>query len=259
MGGTMDTWNPNQYEKFKEQRAKPFYDLLALCKEVDKSTVIDLGCGTGELTQKLHKQLKPSSTLGIDSSENMLNQSKPFQSESLHFKKADIKDFDPLLSYDIVFSNAALQWVDNHETLFPKIFSWVKRKGQIAIQMPYNFDHASHQIASEVAFKLFPSIFPKTSIRANVLGLERYAELLFQKGFHEQECKIRVYGHPMPSGYSVVEWTKGTLLTSYQNKLTPTEFEKFLKEYTQELIRNIGDGPYFYGFKRMLLWGRKDD
>lgn len=255
----MDTWNPGQYEKFKEQRAQPFWDAVDLIKKVPKPKVVDLGCGTGELTQKLHERLQARSTIGIDSSENMLNQSMSYWSESLSFKKMDIRDFAPLETYDIVFSNAALQWVGNHENILPRIFSWVGAKGQIAIQMPYNFDHPSHQIASEVAFRLFPSVFPNAGIRPHVLGLERYAELLFQNGFHEQECVIRVYGHPLPSGHNVIEWTKGTLLTHFQNRLSPTEFEKFLEKYTKELLHEIGEGPYFYGFKRMLLWGRKND
>jgi trans-aconitate 2-methyltransferase len=108
---------------------------LGLIKKVPKPKIIDLGCGTGKLTQRLHERLNAYTTLGIDSSDNMLNQSKSYQSKSLSFNKADIRGFTPSEPYDIVFSNAALQWVEKHENLFPQIFNWLGPKGQVAMQI----------------------------------------------------------------------------------------------------------------------------
>lgn len=253
----MDQWNPTQYEMFKDQRAKPFYDLLGLVQKMDRPQVIDLGCGTGELTRHLHDKLGAAKTLGVDSSAKMLAQSTPYQTNDVTFQKEDIAEFAPARSYDLVFSNAALQWLGDHRTLIPKILSWVSEQGQVAIQMPCNTDHPSHQIAADVAAKLFPNIFKNQTANANVLGLDTYAEMLFQSGFKKQECIIRVYGHPMASGRDVIEWTKGTALTRYQSQLSPGDFGIFLKEYERELINVIGEGPYFYAFKRMLLWGAR--
>lgn len=251
----MDTWNPSQYEKFKNQRSQPFWDLLNLLRPSESPSVLDLGCGTGELTRELHIRLNAQSTLGIDSSSKMLERSQAFESNNLNFKNINILDFDPGTHFDIVFSNAALQWVNGHEKLLPKILNLASQQGQIAIQMPYNFDHPSHVVAHEVAARLFPHTFKKENKRTSVLNVEKYAEILFHHGFTDQNCSIRVYAHPMSSGYDVIEWTKGTLLTDYQSKLSSQDFDFFVKEYTRELIHQIGEGPYFYGFKRMLLWG----
>jgi trans-aconitate methyltransferase len=86
---------------------------------------------------------------------------------------------------------------------------------------------------------------------------ERYAAILYANGFAEQVCRVEVYGHPMPSGNDVAEWTRGALLTAYQQKLSAPHFEMFLDQYRAALLAEIGEGPYFYTFKRILLWGRK--
>lgn len=250
-------WNPEQYNKFKNQRALPFYDLKGLITPSHLRLALDLGCGTGELTQKLFTELKPVSMLGLDSSPEMLLESEKFKTAGLRFELGDLTKYQPKEKFDLIFSSAALQWVPDHEKIFPQILSWVADTGQVALQMPVNFDHPSHVIAAEVAKKLFPAICSQP-VQRWTLPLERYAEILFENGFESQVARIQIYGHPMKSGRDVVEWTKGTLLTSYQAKLSEPQFAEFLKAYEEALLAEIGDGPYFYAFKRMLLWGQKN-
>lgn len=252
-------WNPKQYNKFKAQRAQPFFDLMGLIQKRPFSNVLDLGCGTGELTKKLFEELKPAALTAIDSSSEMLKESEKFQARGLTFAQADISEYRLDKKYDVVFSNAALQWVPDHEALFPRILDWIFPGGQVAVQVPFNFDHPSHAIAHGVAERLFPGRFENGGTRRFLLTQERYAEILFKHGFHDQICRIEAYGHPMPSGSDVVEWTKGTLLTRYRAKLTDREFETFLATYAKELVSVIGSGPYFYVFKRLLIWGRRND
>lgn len=258
-GDKMNTnWNPDQYEKFKDQRAKPFYDLMNLVEKKPIRHAVDLGCGTGELTKILFNELKPTNILGIDSSPQMLAKSQGFANQRLNFQLSDISNYEPNEKLDLIFSNAALQWLPHHEELFPKILSWISVGGQVAIQMPFNFDHPSHVIADRVAKKLFPTVFEEQKQRST-LSLERYAEILFKSGFETQIARIEIYGHPMKSGYDVIEWTRGTLLTSYQSKLNEAQFTDFLNSYKNELIAEIGEGSYFYAFKRALLWGKKGE
>jgi trans-aconitate 2-methyltransferase len=249
-------WNPDQYEKFKTQRAKPFYDLMSLIEKTSINQAVDLGCGTGELTKILFDALKPAKMLGLDSSPEMLAKSEEFKTQNLTFQLANIANYKPNEKLDLIFSNAAVQWIPNHEELFTKILSWVSNGGQVAIQMPFNFDHPSHVIAARIANRLFPSIFREQAQRST-LPLERYAEILYKSGFETQVARIEIYGHSMESGYDVIEWTKGTLLTGYHSKLNETQFAHFLSLYKSELIAEIGEGPYFYAFKRALLWGKK--
>jgi len=251
-------WNPSQYEMFKAQRARPFYDLMALIQEQIFSEAIDLGCGTGELSLILKDTLKIEHLFAIDSSAEMLEKSKKFQKPGLEFVLQDITTFKPQKKYDLIFSNAALQWLPDHEVLFPKILSWLKPGGQVAIQVPCNFDHPSHTLAGDVAHQLFPMVFTKNESRLAVLPVEKYAEILYNAGMAEQIARIEVYGNPLSSGLDIVEWTKGTLLTSYESRLSPDDFQKFLITYSAEIIKAVGTGPYFYPFKRTLLWGLKN-
>jgi trans-aconitate 2-methyltransferase len=250
-------WDPGQYEKFKAQRSKPFHDLVALIGDRKIERAIDLGCGTGELTRTLFDRLQPRELLAIDSSAEMLAGAAKHACPGLRFEQADIAAFRPAGKFDLVFSNAALQWLPAHETLFPAILGFVAPGGQVAVQMPHNHDHPSHRVAREVALRLFPEAVPEGGAVNGTLAVERYAELLFAHGFEEQVCRVEVYGHPMPSGEEVIEWTKGTLLTAYRALLGEARYAKFLEAYRAALMAEIGSGPYFYAFKRLLIRGRK--
>ncbi len=244
-------WNPDQYERFKSERHQPFHDLVALVEPHDRMRVLDLGCGTGELTRQLHDQLRAEETLGIDNSETMLLKSGAFGSEVLRFEKGDIEALVTDRPYDLAFSNAALQWVANHESLFARLASFLAPRGQLAVQMPSNDDHPSHAAAAETAATF--GIEPR---KANVLPVERYAELLHNLGFRHQHVRMQVYGHVLHSSRDVVEWVKGTLLTDYERRLSREDFARFLADYTTRLLSIIGDEhPYFYTYKRILIWG----
>jgi len=94
-----DSWNPEQYGKFKNQRSAPFYDLMHLLQPVPESQVIDLGCGTGELTAHLHAYIEASSTLGLDSSDEMLRASSLFIKPGLSFEKGQIESWSAAAEY----------------------------------------------------------------------------------------------------------------------------------------------------------------
>jgi trans-aconitate 2-methyltransferase len=245
------SWNPDQYERFRAERAQPFHDLASLVETRPAMRVVDLGCGTGELTRQLHEQLGASETLGIDSSESML--AKAPSAEGLRFERTNIESFASDRSFDLVFSNAALHWVPDHETLFARLTSLLANGGQLAVQMPANDDHASHRIAGEVAERSF-GIEPRVH---DVLPVARYAELLHELGFERQHVRLQIYGHLLDETRGVVEWVKGTLLTDYQRRLGD-RYAEFVEEYTARLLEVLGDRrPYFYTYKRVLLWGSR--
>jgi len=245
------SWDVDQYERFKTKRAQPFRDLAALIEPRPNMRIVDLGCGTGELTRELHEQFAASETIGIDSSESMLSKASP--AANLHFQLSDIASFESARPFDLIFSNAALHWLPDHEHLFSRLTSLVARNGQLAIQMPANHDHASHRIAAEVATSF--GIEPRT---VNILAPESYAALLHRLGFAHQHVRLQVYGHVLPSTADVVEWTKGSTLTPYREALSADRYEEFLAEYTARLVDVLGDArPYFYTFKRMLMWANR--
>src|SRR5215208_3906500 len=142
-------WDPNQYHKFQAQRSAPFYDLLALVNVRPNLKVADLGCGTGELTRQLADSLPNSDVTGIDSSSQMLDRAASFSGPNLHFEHGDQSQLSG--EWDLIFSNAALQWSDNHAELIPNLYQRLASGGQIAVQVPSNHNHISHQIIRETA------------------------------------------------------------------------------------------------------------
>ena len=253
-------WNPGQYEKFKSERSQPFFDLVDLVRSKNPKRVIDLGCGTGELTKILHEKIGAASTLGIDSSAEMLSKA-PRDVPGLAFERQEIEGFfaengEP---FDLIFSNAALHWVENHGALFERLARRLAPRGEIAIQMPANFDHVSHVLAEEVArMPRFASASGGFVRKPPVLAPERYAELLDRAGFEEQSVRLQVYAHHLESRDGLVEWVKGTLLTAYSAKMSAEMYAEFLAEYTRLLSARVEDRrPFFYPFKRILLRAKK--
>jgi trans-aconitate 2-methyltransferase len=248
------SWNPDQYERFKAERKQPFTDLLALVERRPNMRVLDLGCGTGELTCEMHETLGARETIGVDNSETMLAKArtgglKP--ASTLEFRLGDIESFVPDRPFDLIFSNAALQWVRNHHRLLTRLAGFLAPNGQIAIQMPANDDHPSHATAAEVArsFGVEPRHDP-------LLPIDEYARLLDSLGFRRQNVRMQVYGHELESAESVIEWVKGTLLTDYEKRLG-TRYPQFLAEYSKTLLPRLGSSrPFFYTYKRVLILGK---
>jgi trans-aconitate 2-methyltransferase len=254
----MDTWNPERYARFAAERAQPFHDLLDLVRPVPGGRVVDLGCGSGELTAELHRRLRAGQTLGLDSSPAMLERARPHEGGGLRFQLGDIADFDGG-GWDVVFSNAALQWLPDHEALFGRLVGALAAGGQLAVQMPANFDHPSHVVADELAGEEpFRSELGGWRGMAPIAPPEWYALLLDRLGVAEQHVRLQVYLHHLADREQVVEWVRGTLLTAYARRLPAELFERFLDRYRERLLPRLDDGrPYRYPFKRVLLWARR--
>ena len=256
---TRDAWDPSQYERFHDERARPFLDLLALVRPRPEMRVVDLGCGTGELTARLHRELAARDTLGIDRSEAMLARARPRAEGGLRFEAGDIAAFAAAASYDLVFSNAALHWVDDHPALFARLAAALGAGGQLAVQMPANFDHPSHVVAAQVAGEepFRDALGGHARTGRAVLPPEEYALLLERLGYAEQQVRLQVYGHRLAARDEVVEWVKGTLLTDYQRRLSPDLYTRFVARYRERLLPALEDTrPYFFTFKRVLLWAQ---
>ncbi len=266
-GSMDDAWKPEQYERFRRERSQPFYDLLGLVRPSPEAPrVIDLGCGTGELTVELHAKLKAQRTLGVDRSDAMLARATPLASPpAMTFERADIAALasawsrEPKPRFDVVFSNAALHWLPSHEQLLSQITCGIAPRGQLAVQVPANDDHPTHTVAASLATEAeFRGALAGHTGRASVLSPEQYARLLNSLGYVEQHVRLMVYAHMLPSRNDVLEWVKGTLLTDYETRLPPPLFQEFLARYTKLLFKVLRDErPYFYPFKRILFWAAR--
>lgn len=252
-------WNPDQYARFRDERRQPFVDLLALVRPRPAMRVVDLGCGTGELTRLLHDRLQASETLGLDNSATMLERSGPFAGNGVAFEPGDLTGFAPAEPYDLIFSNAALHWAPAHPELLRRLTTFVRDGGQLVVQVPANHDHPSHVVAAALATEEpFRSGLDGYVRQPGVLLPEAYAAVLDGLGYREQHVRLQVYVHHLPSRDDVVEWVKGTTLVDYRKRLPAALFAQFLERYRQRLLPELADThPYFYPFKRILFWGQR--
>ena len=248
-------WNPDLYHKFQTERSAPFHDLLALVEVRPRLKIIDLGCGTGELTRQLADQLPESEVNGLDSSPEMLTNAASFQRPGLVFVKGDQSALTG--EWDLIFSNAALQWSENHAELIPSLYRKLAPGGQIAVQVPSNHDHISHRIyretANEEMFKFLLNGYQRYS---PVLKIDDYARILFNCGAEQITVFEKVYPHVLEDSDAVVEWISGTALVPYFERLGKHR-DEFVQSIREKMRAAMPDRPVFYPFRRTLFSARK--
>jgi trans-aconitate 2-methyltransferase len=254
-------WNPVQYGKFADERTQPFLDLLDLIEPTPMERAVDLGCGAGALTVMAADRFRVSHMVGVDNSPAMLHGASSIEHRGVTFEHGDIGSWTSAGDIDLIIANASLQWVPDHAAVLRRWVDALRSGGQLAVQVPSNAAMPSHQAAVRVArrepyLSAFGGSPPRDPVAANVLAPEHYASLLYELGFVRQHVRLQVYPHVLPSSRHVVEWVRGTTLTRFEKVLEPALFERFVADYERDLIDEIGTHePFFFGFRRVLLWG----
>jgi trans-aconitate 2-methyltransferase len=245
-------WNPERYHQFQSDRFAPFEDLLSLVKIREGLSVVDLGCGTGELTRRLADALPESEVVGIDSSVEMLERAREQTREGLRFERGSIESVEG--QWDLVFSHAAIHWIDDHRFLIPRLLSLVRPDGQLAVQLPSNHTHASHTLITEIASEEpFRTALGGWSRVSPVLSISEYAELLHRNGGKEITVFEKVYPSMLESSDALAEWTSGTTLVPYFERLPEDLQESFMERYRARLRLLYPSAPIFYTFRRTLF------
>lgn len=249
------SWNPEIYHQFQKERFAPFKDLVDLIEVRPGLKAVDLGCGTGELTKMVSDMLPESEILGIDSSPHMLDKAYQLKSTRLDFKLWSIEDVDG--KWDLIFSNAAIQWVDNHEELLPKLVSLLNPGGQLAIQLPANHNHSTQTIMTEIAneepFKTALNSWQRTW---SVLSMREYSELLYKSGAQEINVFEKIYAHVLDDVDAIVKWLSGTALLPYFERLPQELHDDFLKIYSERLKTLYPETPVFFPYQRIFFSAR---
>ena len=231
-------WNPDQYQRFSEHRSRPFYDLITRIDAPRAKRIADLGCGPGNLTAQLSQRWSESTVIGVDNSAEMLEKAKPLGSMwQLEFELADLSTWQPKQPQHVIISNAALQWVPDHETLIPRLTSLLEPDGWLAVQMPNNFDQASHltinQICSSPRWNNQLGQLDSALRHAKPLGW--YITELSRLGFQVDAWETN-YHHILPGENAVLEWVKGTALRPMLAVLKPNDQSEFLEECRTQLL-----------------------
>jgi trans-aconitate 2-methyltransferase len=248
-------WNHERYERFRKERLEPVYDLIKMIDVKRGLRVIDLGCGTGDITAILADSLPDSTVLGIDDSPEMLEQARPRKASGLDFRLQRIQDVTG--QWDLVFSNAAIQWVPNHGELVPALMSLVAPGGQIVMQVPRG--HPALGLIKELAGT---EPFRDTLIgtpRPDCLPLLSYAELLHQCGAKDIVAVEKIYPHVLQDADDILAWAEGTGLVPYLDRLEGQVRQEFLDQYRRMLRERWPSKPVFFGFQRMLIAANRRD
>ena len=254
-------WDPGQYQKFSDHRLRPALELLDRVPLRSPRVIYDLGCGTGEVTRVIAERWPAARVYGLDSSAQML-QKAGSEPSGVRWIEGDVRTWRPDESPDLIYSNAALQWVGEHEQLFPRLFGLLGVGGCLAVQMPLSWDAPSHRLMRETLENGGPSGTPLgTPELARAVGRKwvadaaEYYDLLADLATSLDVWETE-YLQVLEGEDPVLEWVKGTGLRPILNGLADAEREPFLAEYRRRLHAAYparADGRTLYPFRRLFI------
>lgn len=247
-------WNPDTYNQFKKERYQPFFDLINHVEEKPDLKILDLGCGTGELTKILAEKFDDSTVLGIDNSTEMLSEAP--QHPNLRFELKTIEEqLNQNDTFDLIVANASLQWVDDHPTLFDKILSRLNEGGQLAMQMPSQTENILNKMLTElVQEEPFNAALNNWVRRSPVLPIEEYATLFFNKAAKDMVVYQKVYPIIAQSHDDLYDFISGSALVPYMEKLNEDHKTQLKTEFKKRIANHFETLPAIYPFKRIILY-----
>jgi trans-aconitate 2-methyltransferase len=256
----LDVWNPAQYHRFADARLRPAIDLLARIPLAEPATIYDLGCGSGRTTDLLARRWPKARIVGVDSSAKMLASARQ-EFPQIEFVQADLAQWSPPAPADLLFSNAALQWLDDHPTLFRRLIGQTAPGGQFAVQMPHNHDQPSHRaIAAAVEAgpwrqRLRPLLRPSPVSRA-----AQYHAMLAPRA-RRLDIWETTYLQILEGANPVAEWTKGTALSPFLEALEASERAEFEATYRALVVEAYpanARGKTLFPFRRLFFVAERD-
>lgn len=251
-------WNPTQYERFRGPRERPGRDLLAALPPMRPATVTDLGCGTGYLTRQLADRFPDAVVTGLDSDPAMLARAAVVASR-VRWRQRNIAAWVPDGPQDMVFSNAALQWLPRHDILFPRLVGHLAGGGVLAVQMPDNFGAPSHLLLREtVADGPWAPALRAALDPPAVLSPADYWRLL-RPHCGSVDIWSSEYLHVLEGADPVLEWTAGTALLPVTARLPADQAAAFRDAYANRLRLAYpaeGDGRTLFPFRRLFIVAR---
>lgn len=251
----MHEWDAGQYLRFADERTRPAADLVGRIDLDAPRHIVDLGCGPGNSTAVLRARWPEADITGIDTSAEMLDQARRSE-PSIHFAVGDIAAWRPDAPGDLVFSNAALQWVGDHERLIPRLFDGVAPGGQLAVQMPRNHDFATHRLMRQVAAEgPWRDRLAGARDPSPVKPPEFYYDLLAPRADRVVVWETN-YIQVMPGVAAIIDWLRGTGLGPFLARLDDGERNVFLDRYAVLLAEAFpprSDGRILLPYPRLFF------
>lgn len=237
-----DIWNAKIYSQFLELRTRPACDLLhAIPSSFQPKIVYDLGCGPGNSSILLKERWPSAKIVGLDSSADMLSKASSTYPD-IDFIQGDIANFSSSEKIDCIFANASLQWVPDHNTLFPRLLGLLNSGGILAIQMPNNFHLPSHQVIIKL-LHMHEEWLPHAkhlihgALSKPLYNLLSYYDLLSASFSYPLHLWETIYYQEMENVQAIFDWIKGTGLRPLLASMNEEETQLFSKQYIQEISK----------------------
>jgi trans-aconitate 2-methyltransferase len=252
-------WDADLFLRFETERAWPARDLIAKIDAAPRR-VFDLGCGPGTSTRLLAERFPESEIVGVDSSERMLEEARR-RLPRVAFVREDIARWRPDEAPDLIFADSALQWVAEHEALFPRLMGELARGGTLAIQMPDNRQEPSHALMRLIAADgpWSDRLVPIAKTRAVIATHNDYYNWLRPRA-SSLEIWQTTYVHPLETIEAVVDWFRGSALRPFLAPLSARERDEFLARYRRDLADSYlveADGRVLFLYPRLFILARK--
>lgn len=254
----MPDWDPNLYLKFSGYRARPAVDLIAQIELQNPPRVIDLGCGTGNSTEQLHSRWPQAELTGLDNSPEMLSQARKNHPD-WNWVQAGVERWNPDTPYDLIFSNAALHWIGDHGSLFPRLMNAVAAGGALAVQMPDSYHLPAHTVMLEVAndpaapwVRALAGAAETISVRPTAFYYDALRKLAGRLNIWQTE-----YLQILDGPWAILDWVRSTGMRRYTERLPSDEQRKMfeqhcLKKFEQAYPGN-DQGKSLFAYRRTFI------
>lgn len=262
----MTAWNPAQYLQYEDARARPALELVARIPLEAPATIADLGCGAGNVTRKLGERWPGARVTGVDADEAMLARAREATRGEARFAfvRADLARWRAEVPFALVFSNAALQWLDDHAALFPGLAASVAAGGVLAVQMPDNFRAPSHALLEETARS--PRWREALAARLRPHPVSRPHDYVDWLAPHVSAVDVWTteYLQHLPrrddGEHPVLAWMRGTALLPFMSALDTPEQRAFARELEARFAEAYplrSDGSVLFPFRRLFIVARR--
>jgi trans-aconitate 2-methyltransferase len=253
--GSKSSWDPAQYLRYGGERLRPALDLLVRIDHDAPSRVVDLGCGPGNVTAVLKRRWPAAELLGIDGSPAMVERARK-DVPDCRFELGDFGAFAPAEPVDVLYSNAALHWLGDHDKLFPRLFATLAPGGTMAVQIPGMHAAPIRALQHEVAAHgPWAKKLRDVGSAPPVLDLPAYYDLLRPLAASVDLWET-TYLHQLQGEDAAVQWAAGSSLRPFLDKLDEPLCAQFLAAYTEAVRPHYPrrpDGATLLPFRRLFI------
>ena len=251
-------WDPAIYLRYGDERLRPALDLLAHIDADAPARVVDVGCGPGNVTTILKRRWPDAAVLGIDGSAAMLDRAR-LAAPECHFEMADFGTWTAAAPVDVLYTNAALHWLGDHDVLFPRLLAQLAPGGVMAVQMPAMHAAPIRALQHEVAAR-----GPWAPLLSDVGGAPpiqepgQYWDIL-RPITAELDIWETTYLHALTGEDAAVQWASGTSLRPFLDPLPPDLRAQFLAAYSAAVAPHYPrrtDGTTLLPFRRLFITAR---